>query len=95
MKSDLIREKPQREPWFAARRDLSPRRASLLTLLSFALPLLVWSAVSYLPFLWHPDMELQISADRENVTTVYVAGDRMSQDFFPEFQESVRQQNTY
>ncbi len=93
MKSDLIREKRRREPWFAARRDLSPRRASLLGLLSFALPLLIWSAVSYLPFLWHPDMELQISADRENVTTVYVAGDRMSQDFFPEFQESVRVQN--
>lgn len=93
MNPDSIREKRLREPWFAARRDLSPRRASLLTVLSFTLPLLVWSAVSYLPFLWHPDMELQISADRENVTTVYVAGDRMSRGFFPEFQEAVRQQN--
>jgi NitT/TauT family transport system permease protein len=93
MSPDSIREKRLREPWFAARRDLSPRCASLLTLLSFTLPLLIWSAVSYLPFLWHPDMELQISADRENVTTVYVAGDRMSREFFPEFQEAVRQQN--
>lgn len=93
MNPDSIREKRLREPWFAARRDLSPRRASLLTVLSFTLPLLIWSAVSYLPFLWHPDMELQISADRENVTTVYVAGDRMSRGFFPEFQEAVREQN--
>jgi NitT/TauT family transport system permease protein len=93
MKTDPIREKRLREPWFAARRELSPRRASFLTIFSFALPLLIWSAVSYLPFLWHPDVELQISADRENVTTVYVAGDRVSREFFPEFQEAVRQQN--
>lgn len=93
MKTDPIREKRLREPWFAARRELSSRRASLLTVFSFALPLLIWSAVSYLPFLWHPDMELQVSADRENVTTVYVAGDRVSREFFPEFQEAVRQQN--
>ena len=85
MKTDPIREKRPREPWFAARRELSPRRASFLTIFSFALPLLIWSAVSYLPFLWHPDVELQISADRENVTTVYVAGDRVSREFFPEF----------
>lgn len=82
-----------REPWFAVRRELSPKRAAVLTAISFALPLLIWSAVSYLPFLWHPDIQLQLSANRNDVTTIYVAGDRLSRGFFPEFQEAVRVQN--
>lgn len=81
------------EPWFAVRRELSSRRASFLTVCSFALPLLIWAAVSYLPFVWHPDIRLQVSADRENATTVYTAGDRLSKGFYPQFQEAVRQQN--
>ncbi len=82
-----------REPWFAVRRDLSAKRATVLTIISFALPLAIWAAVSYLPFLWHPDIRLQLSADREDVTTVYIAGDRVSKGFFPEFTEAVRTQN--
>lgn len=86
-------KKKVREPWFAVRRELSPKRATVLTVVSFALPLLIWSAVSYLPFLWHPDVQLQLSANRKDVTTIYVAGDRVSKGFFPEFQEAVRKQN--
>jgi NitT/TauT family transport system permease protein len=40
--------------WFAVRKELSPRKRSALGIGSFLLPLLVWCAVSYLPFLWHP-----------------------------------------
>jgi NitT/TauT family transport system permease protein len=29
-----------------------------LTVASFILPLLIWAAVSYLPFLWHPEMQI-------------------------------------
>jgi len=36
------------------RSELSPRRRLGLGLLSFLLPLGLWSAVSYVPFLWHP-----------------------------------------
>ncbi|MDF1824911.1 MAG: ABC transporter permease [Verrucomicrobiales bacterium] len=85
--------KKAREPWFAVRRELSPQRSSVLTIVSFALPLLIWAAVSYLPFLWHPDVQLQLSANRADVSTVYVAGDRVSKSYFPEFQEAVRSQN--
>lgn len=85
--------KNARDPWFAVRRELSPKRATVLTVVSFTLPLLIWSAVSYLPFLWHPDIQLQLSANRKDVSTVYVAGDRLSKGFFPEFQEAVRVQN--
>ena len=82
-----------REPWFAVRRDLSTKRASILSLASFALPLAIWAGVSYLPFVWHPDIRLELSADREDVTTVYIAGDRVSKEFFPTFTDAVRKQN--
>jgi len=40
--------------WFAVRKELSPRKRSLLGVGSFLLPLLIWCAVSYVPFIWHP-----------------------------------------
>ena len=79
--------------WFGIRKELSPNQRSLLTACSFCLPLLVWLAVSYLPFIWHPDIKLQVSADRAGVTTVFTAGDRVSKDFFPTFVDAVRQEN--
>ena len=43
-------------PWFAVRRELTPRRRSFLWVASFLLPLLVWSIISYVPFIWHPQV---------------------------------------
>src|SRR5215218_7848167 len=45
--------------WFAVRTELSPRRNSILLVLSFLLPLAIWSAVSYVPFIWHPMVEIR------------------------------------
>ncbi|PKO52404.1 MAG: nitrate ABC transporter permease [Betaproteobacteria bacterium HGW-Betaproteobacteria-20] len=42
------------ESWFVVRRELSSRRQKLLGIGSFLLPLLIWCAVSYVPFIWHP-----------------------------------------
>jgi NitT/TauT family transport system permease protein len=36
------------------RHELSARRRAVLTVLSFLLPLAVWSIVSYVPWIWHP-----------------------------------------
>jgi NitT/TauT family transport system permease protein len=36
------------------RKELEPRQRAVLWLGSFLLPLALWSAVSYLPFIWHP-----------------------------------------
>jgi NitT/TauT family transport system permease protein len=52
-----------REPWFAVLRPLPGRRRLWLWLLSFTLPVLLWSAVSYLPFLWHPMMRITAAGD--------------------------------
>mgnify|MGYP001172404960 FL=1 len=79
--------------WFGIRKELAPGRRTLLTACSFCLPLLVWFTVSYVPFIWHPDIKLQLSADRVGVTTVFTAGDRVSKDFFPSFVEAVRGEN--
>lgn len=45
-------------PWFVVRKALSARRATMLTAASFLLPLLIWSIVSYVPFIWHPKIEV-------------------------------------
>lgn len=43
-----------RTRWFHVRRELAPRDRTLMTVASFVLPLLLWSVVSYVPFIWHP-----------------------------------------
>jgi len=42
--------------WFAVRAPLSPRSKWMLGVGSFLLPLLLWAAVSYVPWLWHPQV---------------------------------------
>lgn len=58
-------------PWFAPRIALSTRRNRVLTIVSFVLPFLIWSAVSYTPFLWHPKMKIvepgDVSYFKENM----------------------------
>ena len=83
----------QREPWFKIREELNAHRAGLLTALSFFLPLAIWCLVSYAPFIWHPDVRLDVSADRTGVATVYTAGDHVSKEFFATFQNAVRDEN--
>ncbi len=83
----------QREPWFKIREELNAHRSGLLTALSFFLPLAVWCLVSYSPFIWHPDVRLDVSADRTGVATVYTAGDHVGREFFATFQKAVRDEN--
>jgi NitT/TauT family transport system permease protein len=82
-----------KEPWFKIRERLNVRRATFLTACSFLLPLALWCLVSYVPFIWHPDVRLEISADRADVSTVYIAGDHVSKEFFGTFQDAVRNEN--
>jgi len=79
--------------WFLIRRDLPHRRRLALTAVSFLLPVLLWCLVSYVPWIWHPDVKIELSAEREGVTTVFTAGDHVSRDFFPKFAEAVRGEN--
>lgn len=44
--------------WFAARKELRPRERLVLSVASFLLPLLIWCLVSYVPWIWHPQVEV-------------------------------------
>jgi NitT/TauT family transport system permease protein len=43
-----------RPRWFQVRHELTASRRTLLTVLAFVLPLVLWSIVSYVPWIWHP-----------------------------------------
>jgi NitT/TauT family transport system permease protein len=47
-----------RRSWIGPSGSLSRRRRAVLTALAFLLPLGLWAAVSYVPFLWHPLVEV-------------------------------------
>jgi len=52
-----VAAKPRRS-WIGVPRPLDPRRGITLAVASFLLPLAIWAAVSYVPFLWHPLVEI-------------------------------------
>ncbi len=79
--------------WFPIRRELPQSRAFVLAVISFLLPLALWCLVSYVPFIWHPDIKIELSAEREGVTTVFTTGDHVSRAFFPGFEKAVRGEN--
>ena len=39
-------------------RELSPRKQTTLITLSFVLPILLWCVISYVPFIWHPNIKI-------------------------------------
>lgn len=49
--------------WFRVRAKLSRRARTLLAFASILVPLGLWSAVSYVPFIWHPDMLISDPGD--------------------------------
>jgi NitT/TauT family transport system permease protein len=46
----------KRKGWFQVLRPISPRAKLLLGSMSFVLPIVVWSIVSYVPAVWHPQV---------------------------------------
>lgn len=49
--------------WLGLKEELPHRRKVLLTALSFLVPLVLWCAVSYIPWLWHPNMRITVPGD--------------------------------
>lgn len=45
---------PAKTPWLTVQKPLPPGRNTLLMVLAFLIPLGVWCAVSYVPWIWHP-----------------------------------------
>lgn len=76
------------------RRELPQFRRAILTTLSFFLPLTVWCFVSYVPFIWHPDMKLTIAANPDHLEGVFTAGNRLSRDYFKVYTAAARKDNS-
>jgi NitT/TauT family transport system permease protein len=55
-------------PWFRPLAALTPRRSRQLWALSFILPLVAWSIISYVPFVWHPMLRVTDPGDLDWVT---------------------------
>lgn len=49
--------------WFIARQEMTPAKKKGLVIASFLLPILIWSLVSYVPFIWHPMMKISQPGD--------------------------------
>lgn len=49
--------------WFGVRQELSKERRTIIGWASFLLPILIWCAVSYIPFIWHPNVLVQNIGD--------------------------------
>lgn len=45
--------------WFAVRKKLPSNPRTTVAVLSFLLPVTLWCLVSYVPFLWHPMVEVE------------------------------------
>ena len=59
---------------FAVRTQLQPKQRSIVSAMSFLLPIVLWSLISYVPFLWHPMMEVQDKGDVSYFKTGMLVG---------------------
>ncbi|QBR02777.1 ABC transporter permease [Paraburkholderia pallida] len=64
--------------WLAVRRELSPRGKWILGIGAFLLPLFVWCVVSYVPFVWHP----QVLVTQPGSVDYFQSGMRVDKDVF-------------
>ena len=77
--------------WLGLKKEPPPRRRALLTLLSFVLPLALWSLVSYVPFVWHPLVRITSAGDVEYFS---IGVDIPRADFTRENREMLAQHST-
>ena len=60
------------------RQPLTGSRATIAKIAAFLLPLLTWCVVSYVPFVWHPDVYITDPGDSDFLT----AGQQLPTDQF-------------
>lgn len=77
------------QPWLAVRRELAPNRRLVLAFLSFIIPLVVWCVVSYVPFIWHPLVEITTPGE----VSYFTPGMRVERAVFEREAEAMRSRN--
>ncbi|SKB01451.1 NitT/TauT family transport system permease protein [Prosthecobacter debontii] len=78
--------------WFGVRKELDQARASLLMIMSFSLPLIVWCVAAYGPW-WKVAHLVTISAESPRVQNIYTAGDRVDPVTWKQFTSAIEQDN--
>jgi NitT/TauT family transport system permease protein len=68
----------KRTRWLQVLRPISPRANLVIGCLSFVIPILIWSIVSYVPWIWHPQMLITNPGSVDYLQ----AGMRMDKDAF-------------
>jgi len=48
---------------FAVRKKLDSKQRIYVSILSFLVPVIIWSLISYVPFIWHPKVEVTVPGD--------------------------------
>jgi NitT/TauT family transport system permease protein len=76
--------------WFRVRAPLSRRLRLILAVCSFLLPLALWSAVSYVPSIWHPDVLISDPGDVD----YFLPGMRVSKATFAQELENAKVNHT-
>ncbi|MGN6370749.1 MAG: ABC transporter permease subunit [Phycisphaerae bacterium] len=66
-----------RVSWLAIRKDFPAGRSFVLKVCAFLIPLAVWAVVSYVPWIWHPQMRVVTVGD-----SYYQAGDLVDKSDF-------------
>jgi NitT/TauT family transport system permease protein len=77
----------RRARWFQVLRPISPRARRVFGSLSFVLPIVVWSIVSYVPAVWHP----QILVTNPGSVDYLEVGMRMNRHAFMEAAAEARE----
>jgi NitT/TauT family transport system permease protein len=66
--------------------DISPRRRFALMVMSFLMPVVLWAAISYVPFIWHPMVRITNSGDASWFST----GDLVDREAFADENARIR-----
>ncbi len=74
---------------FAARKTVSGNQRIVLSIMSFVIPLVIWALVSYVPFIWHPQVKITSPGDVSYLTE----GMQLERDLFNKEVENMRQES--
>lgn len=71
--------------WLTPRHTLTDHQGRNLLVLSFSIPLLLWCLISYVPFFWHPNVEVTDPGD----VSYFTSGMSLEKDVFEQELEKI------
>lgn len=75
---------PRSGDWFAVRAPLPRRARQIVTILAFLCPIATWCLISYVPFIWHPQVLVTDAGDTRvpGEVSYLSSGQRVDRDVF-------------